>query len=191
MSEKLIDRNETAEPLLEAPEQHEFITAHSEVPAAQAEKDQATAALEARQEIQSTAAAENPLKQLEAAEAAPEPAQHTVINRQLKQITLQRELKQLQRKETRPQRALSRLIHQPVVRATSEAAAKTVSRPSGLLGGGLMAFVGTTGYLYVAKHYGLRYNYLVFLILLAAGFVLGLVLELLVHLATASHRQPD
>jgi hypothetical protein len=73
----------------------------------------------------------------------------------------------------------------------SEAAGRTVSRPSGLLGGGLVAFLGTTGYLYLARHIGFTYNYLVFLLLLAGGFILGVSLELLVHLATGSRRDSD
>jgi hypothetical protein len=188
--ETLTDHHETAEQLLAPPERHELLRAHTEAPKT-AEKDPAVAALEARQEIRHMQTESNPLEQLEAAEAAPEPSQHTVINRQLKQITLRRELKQLQRKESRPERVLSRLIHQPAVRALSETAGQTISRPSGLLGGSLTAFVGTTGYLYSARHYGWRYNYLVFLFLMAAGFGLGLVLELLVHLATAGRRQHD
>ena len=193
--ETLQDHPKSNEQLIEAPEQHELLTEHVEVapetPPAPPEKDQTVAAQEAQQEAQAAAATTNPFEQLEAAEAAPQSSQHTVINHQLKQITLRRELKQLQRKETRPERTLSRLIHLPGVRSVSEAAGQTISRPSGLLGGGLMAFVGTTGYLYAAKHYGLVYNYLVFLILLTGGFALGLVLELVVHLATAGRRHAD
>jgi hypothetical protein len=80
------------------------------------------------------------------------------------------------------ERGLSKLIHQPAVRAVSEVGAKTVSRPSGLLGGGLLAFLGSSTYLFMTKYIGFRYNYLVFLLLFVGGFVLGLVLELLVRL---------
>jgi hypothetical protein len=194
MSEKLIDHKESAGPRLEleAPEQPELLTARAAPEAlAAAEKDQSAAVLKARQEIRTAPATVNRFEQLAADEAAPEPSQHTVINRQLKQITLRHGIKQLQSKETRPERILSRLIHQPAVRVVSEVAGRTVSRPSGLLGGSLMAFAGTSGYLYAARHYGLAYNYLVFLLLLAAGFALGLVLELLVHLATIGRRQSD
>ena len=86
---------------------------------------------------------------------------------------------------------MSRVIHQPVVRVTSEAIGKTVSRPSGLLGGGLVALMGTSIYLYLANHLGFKYNYGVFLCLFVVGFGLGLVLELAVYLATASRRKAD
>jgi hypothetical protein len=156
------------------------------------ETDPRLALNEARATVAETVQAEtqpNPMEALKAAEKASEPATPRQINRELKQITLRRELQQIRRQLGAPQRVLSRVIHQPAVRVASEAAGKTVSRPSGLLGGGLVAFFGTTSYLYLARHIGFRYNYLVFLLLLAGGFMVGLVLELMVHLATASRRK--
>jgi hypothetical protein len=136
----------------------------------------------------------NPLERLAAEEAAAQAesrsgaASGLNISHELESITVNRELQTLRRKLPRPQRALSRLIHQPAVRIISEIASKTVSRPSGLLGGSLVAFLGTTTYLYLAKHDGFTYNYLVFLALFVGGFVIGLGLELAVHLARPGHR---
>lgn len=149
-------------------------------------------AAEARQDIAKTAkGAEQARERLEAAAATPKPLQPRAVNRELKAITLRRELQHIRRKESLPQRTLSRVIHQPAVRVLSEAAGKTVSRPSGLLGGGLVAFLGTSGYLYLANHLGFRYNYLVFLVLFAGGFIIGLILELMVYAATSSRRHSD
>ena len=39
----------------------------------------------------------------------------------------------------------------------------------------------------MARHMGFRYNYLVFLVLFAGGFVVGLILELLIWAATRRH----
>lgn len=58
---------------------------------------------------------------------------------------------------------MSKVIHQPVVRNVSEAAGKTVSRPSGLLGGSLMAFIGTSAYFYLAANQGFKYIIMLFL----------------------------
>jgi hypothetical protein len=80
---------------------------------------------------------------------------------------------------------LSKVIHQPVVRAVSEVAAKTISRPSGLLGGGIVAFLGSAGYLYFTKYIGLPYNYFIFTLLFLGGFVVGLSLELIVWSLTS------
>jgi len=133
----------------------------------------------------------NPLEKLKSEEAAePVPARQQ-ISRDLRQVSLQRELLQIRRRLPAPQRVLSRLVHQPVIRIVSQAAGSTVSRPSGLLGGSLVAFIGTSVYLYQARHVGYRYNYLVFLLLLAGGFVLGVALEGLVYLATRSRRSSD
>jgi hypothetical protein len=178
------------------PEQHEapltLPTAAEAEPLRSGETDPAKALETARQNVIETAAdAEaqpNPLEALQAAEKASQPATPSHINRELKQITLRRELQRLRRQLPAPQRLLSRAVHQPVIRAISQAVGQTVSRPSGLLGGGLVAFLGTSSYLYLARHIGFTYNYLVFLLLLAGGFILGLGLELLVHLATRSRR---
>jgi hypothetical protein len=142
----------------------------------------------AEQSAESTAAEKSRLERLEKAEKAAEPVHPALITHELKNVTLQRELQAIRRRLPAADRALSRVIHQPTIRMISEVAGQTVSRPSGLLGGSLVALLGTTGYLYLAKHMGFRYNYMVFLILFAGGFVLGLILELLVWAATRSRR---
>lgn len=154
------------------------------------EADPAQQAAKARHEAsQAAEAANKPLERLEAAAADARPAQPLNINRELKAITLRRELKSIQRKLPASARALSKIVHQPAIRAASEVSGKTISRPSGLLGGSLVAFFGTTAYYYLAKDMGFEYNYLVFLALFVGGFLFGLGLELLVYVATRSHRQ--
>ena len=185
MSEKISTKAEKYEalPALPTPEQAEKLRP--------GETDPRLSLHEARETVAETVRAEtrpDPMEALRAAEKASQPMAPRQVNRELKQITLRRELLNIQRKLPAPQRVLSRVIHQPAVRIVSQAAGQTVSRPSGLLGGGLLAFFGTTGYLYLARHIGFAYNYLVFLLLLGGGFILGLGLELLVHLATASRR---
>ena len=82
-------------------------------------------------------------------------------------------------------RAGSHFIHLPFIRTISEVSSKSLTRPSGLLGGGLVALLGTSAYLYYTKHIGLKYNYSIFLFLLIGGFILGLVIEALVRLFRA------
>ncbi len=154
-------------------------------------QNKAEALAEAR--VEAVEAAQESGAVIEALRSASEensPANHPMqVNRELKDITLKRELNNVRRKLPARKRALSKVIHQPKVRAVSEAAGKTVSRPSGLLGGGLVAFLGTSSYLYLARHMGFEYNSFVFLALFAGGFIFGLLLELLVHMATAKHRR--
>ncbi len=192
MAERLNITPEKAEPgetLLALP------TPEKAEPLRRGEADPREALEKARASVAETNRAEktqpNPLEKLRAAETAAQPMAPRQINRELKRLTLQRELLQIRRKLSLPQRTLSKVIHQPVVRLLSETADHTVSRPSGLLGGGLLAFAGTSFYLYLARHNGFRYNYLVFLLLLVAGFILGLLLELLVHLVMNPRRRLD
>lgn len=191
MSEELnITNPEHHEALLPAPEHQELLAAHAEksVDTAKAKQEQHEHLLEARQEASQEAKSDNKaLEELKSAETTA-PVAPQQINRELRKITLRRELQHIRRKLPASQRALSRVIHQPTVRVVSEAAGKTVSRPSGMLGGGLVALIGTSAYLYLAKHEGFTYNYFVFLTLFVGGFIIGLGLELLVHLATASRR---
>ncbi|MDL2363420.1 MAG: hypothetical protein QFB86_03520 [Patescibacteria group bacterium] len=155
------------------------------------ERDPVEALIEARSTVAETAhedAGKAVAESLKAAEGAGQTAPPQEINRELKSITLRRELNGIQRKLPAPKRALSKVVHQPVVRVASEAVGSTVSRPSGLLGGSIVAFIGTSAYLYLAKHLGFEYNFVVFLLLFTGGYIIGLLIELIVHLATASRR---
>lgn len=136
-----------------------------------------------------SASSETSLHDLQANETPDEQSQPGFINQALQTITLHRELQHIQRKLPAPERLLSRFVHQPAVRAISDATGKSISRPSGLLGGGIVALAGTLGYTYLARHIGFQYNYIVFILLFVGGFVAGIVLELLIWAATRSHRR--
>lgn len=118
---------------------------------------------------------------------APSQPKPTYANKELKAIALRRTLKHLQHDLPAGQRMLSKFIHQPAVRRVSAATGQTIARPSGLLGGGVCALLGTLIYLYLAKHIGFSYNYLLFLLFFGGGFIVGLLVELGAH-ALASFR---
>lgn len=99
------------------------------------------------------------------------------VGSEAKELTYQRTLLKVRRHLSPLGRATSKVIHQRAVEAVSEAAGKTVARPSGLLGGGLVAFVGTSAYYYMTRHYGYDYRYSVFLALLVGGFIAGWLAE--------------
>lgn len=195
MSERAPSQEFRAEHLLPTAEQAEPLRPGERDPVQQiAEADTSQLAAEARQTIaeHGPTKVENPLQKLEAEEtAASEASRPTLVNAELKKITLKRELKAIQRRLPARQRLLSKTIHQPVVRVASEAAGRTLARPSGLLGGGAMAFLGTTLYVGYAKYIGLTYNYTIFLLLFAAGFALGLILEVIVWSLTARRRAAE
>lgn len=105
-----------------------------------------------------------------------------LIGHDLKDMAYKRTLTRIRKDLPLPGRALSRVVHNPVVDAVSEVGAKTIGRPSGLLSGSIFAFLGSSVFLWVAKHYGYEYNFLLFALFFAAGFALGLVIEMLYRL---------
>lgn len=103
------------------------------------------------------------------------------VHKQLKTDAYKRTIRKVQSRLPLPERIASRVIHQPVIDAVSNAAGKTVARPSGFFFGSLFALIGSSAFLYMTKHYGFRYNYAVLFILFVGGFALGLILELVVR----------
>jgi hypothetical protein len=104
------------------------------------------------------------------------------INSELKKLTFTKEIKHIRSKLNKTDQLGSKIIHQPIIRSISETSSKTITRPSGLLGGGITAFLGTSIYVYLTKHIGLKYNYSIFLLFLIGGFFLGVFLEIIVRL---------
>lgn len=100
--------------------------------------------------------------------------------KEIKDQAYRQTLRAAQRKLPKTTRRFSQIVHNDTVNAVSEVGAKTVARPSGLLGGSVIAFFGSVIFLYYARHYGFRYNYLVLFILFALGFVVGAMIELVI-----------
>lgn len=120
-------------------------------------------------------------KELNVGDKTTESSQQTFgSTKHLKADAYKRSLKNIQRSLKTPERVMSKVIHQPVVDAVSNAAAKTVARPSVLLGGSIGAFIGSAALLYMSKHYGFTYNYTVFFVLFIGGFFVGALAELLI-----------
>ena len=112
-------------------------------------------------------------------DSSPEGDQPIYIDRAMKRISLNNELKLIRAKLSSGQRLLSRGVHQPTIRRVSDVAAHTITRPYGLLGGGILAFCGSLLYLLFSKYVGLKYNYLMFILLFILGYALATVFELL------------
>lgn len=166
--------------LLSAPEQERELPEHAGETFAELPHEKAERLETIRSEVETAE------KQTEQAHLPPiesdEPEQPAYVSQDMKRAGQYRALKHVRSQLSVPNRALSRLVHQPAIRTVSEVSAKTVSRPSGLLGGGFFAFLGSVAYLFMASHIGFRYNYTVFLLFFVGGFIVGLVLELAVRL---------
>lgn len=104
------------------------------------------------------------------------------ISADLKKVAYRRTLKRTRERLPAYERPFSAFVHHPVVEAISEFGARTVARPSGVFAGGLTAFLGTSLFLWIARHYGYEYNFLLFALLFVAGFFVGLVIELALRL---------
>lgn len=102
------------------------------------------------------------------------------VNHELKKMALDRTLARVRRQLSTPDKLLSKAIHQPIVQVISETGSKTIARPSGILMGSLCALLGSSFVFYLAKHYGFRYNYLLFFGLFLGGFMVGLIIELII-----------
>ncbi len=104
------------------------------------------------------------------------------VNKEIRDMAYHRLLTRARKHLSPSQKLLSGLIHQPVIDDLSEATGKTIARPSGILGGGILAFSGTLLYYYLTKNYGYTYNNFVFIALLLVGFAAGWTLEVLFKL---------
>ena len=101
-------------------------------------------------------------------------AHPVIVNKQLKDMAFSRTMVRTRKKLSSPSRAFSKVIHTPVVDKTSEFVGKTVARPSGMLAGAFIAFVGTSTLLWATRHYGYTYNYLMVILLFVGGMAVGL-----------------
>ncbi|NDD84730.1 hypothetical protein EBZ38_10745, partial [bacterium] len=128
-------------------------------------------------------------KELNPTETAPTERQDGYINRELKDMAYRRTMNSTRRNLSAPSRLVSKLIHQPVVEKVSEVASASVARPSGIIGGGLCAVTGSFLLLWLTKKYGYEYNYLMFIIFLAAGFVFGVIIELVLYVTVTRRRK--
>jgi len=160
--------------------------AHAEnQPEASREQSQNLVHIRARAAEQALSAEETTVSAENADEHAPS---QTFVNRELKAMAYGRTMNRVRKQLTPTGRLLSRLVHQPTINAISEVGAKTIGRPSGIIGGGVLAFSGTTFYYIVAKHYGYEYRFSLFGLLLVSGFVTGWVAELLWRLLGSGRR---
>lgn len=117
-----------------------------------------------------------------ASEKRDEGPSSVLIDRNLKNKAYKKELHRVQSHLPKAQRSFSKFIHAPSIEAVSEVGGKTVARPSGLLGGGIVALLGSGLLVWTSRHYGFQYNFFVFIALLIAGFFVGLILEALLRM---------
>jgi hypothetical protein len=155
--------------------EHEARNAKAELAAMHHEKTKQQQLEQARISVESQAEVTRPV--LERQAEANKTQAHSYISRDLRAMTTQRALQRVRKNMSTLDRAASVIIHTKPLRVLSDTTSRTVARPFPLLFGGLLAFIGTTGYLLFARHIGVEYNYLVWAVLFLAGFGIGLAID--------------
>jgi hypothetical protein len=123
-------------------------------------------------EKQAPLAVEHPHKENEHAKQHP-----VIVNKHLKDMAFSRSMTRTRKKLSPPSRAFSKIVHTSVVDKSSEFVGKTVARPSSMLAGAFIAFVGTSILLWATRYYGYTYNYLLVILLFVGGAIIGVAGE--------------
>jgi hypothetical protein len=105
-----------------------------------------------------------------------------IVNKQLKDMAFSRSMTRTRKKLSAPSRAFSKVIHISTIDKSSEFVGKTVARPSGMLAGAFIAFIGTSALLWATRYYGYTYNYLLVILLFVGGMFVGIAGEGLLHI---------
>lgn len=111
-----------------------------------------------------------------------------LVDKTAKTLRMRQNLRLIQSKLKPAEKRFSGVVHQPLLQLISEPVAKTIARPAGLLGGSLVAFLGSIAYEWLTRRYTLTYNYTFFLLFFIVGFALGLIGEYVVVLARKPRR---
>ena len=116
------------------------------------------------------------------------PASHhpAVVGKEIKKTAMNRTLVRIHKRESLPARTFSKVIHNEAVERASEAVGNTVARPSGMVGGAFVSLVGTSLLLWLTRHYGYEYNYLMVIIFFGVGMAIGLGIEAFYKMKKAS-----
>lgn len=107
-----------------------------------------------------------------------EKSQKEPVTRGHKKITYRATMKRVESKLPKYQRTFSKIINNDTVDAVSAVTAKTVARPSGILGGSLAAFLGLALVTFYANRLGFDVSPAFFIVLLFIGWFAGLLTEL-------------
>lgn len=105
-----------------------------------------------------------------------------LIDKELKGVMLTRTIARVQKHLKPAERTFSKVIHNKPVDKISSVGEKTVARPYGILGGALLAFLGSVFSTFISKQFGLNYNLFLFVLLFGAGYIIATLLEGVVRL---------
>lgn len=122
------------------------------------------------------------------AEKSKQPARSYGNTKTVKQNAYKKVLKDTRKHLSTPEKTFSKVIHNPTVERASEVGAKTIARPTGILFGGIVAFIGSLLLIILSKRSGFSYNYLIFIIIFIGGYIVGLIAELFYRTVTPTKK---
>lgn len=107
---------------------------------------------------------------------------HHYITKKIKATQYKQTIKELQSSLTPGQKRFSTIIHRPIIERASEIGAQTIARPTGIIGGALVALIGSAVIMYIARHIGFEVPQTIFIVLFVTGFLGGVITEALIRL---------
>lgn len=114
------------------------------------------------------------------------PSQYT---KKEKKQAYRQQIKKVQAQLPKGARTFSKIVHNPVVETVSDATAKTIFRPSALIGGSVTGIVfGLVIYL-VARYYGYPIPAMTLVLILIVGAILGVIVELIAGMFKKSSQE--
>lgn len=156
----------------EAKEHHERLKQHHEK-AAERAKDANKEVDQLAKKVEQHAVAKEDYIKAE----KPVRAEEHMRTKQDKDHSFETTMHHVRQNMSKPERAFSSFIHKPAVEKTSEVLGKTIARPSGIAGATIAAFIGLLSVYSIAKFAGFELSGSEMPLLLAIGFVAGLVIE--------------
>lgn len=160
-------------------EQHEHLANNLERKAEQAHNKPAEHIEHIRADIERVAEEAEKTQERQAAHEQ-QPVHHHYITKKIKKEQYQNTLKQVRGQLPKSQQKFSSFVHQPAVERISEVSAKTIARPSGILGGASFALLGSFIVLSIAHHIGFEVPNTIFIALFILGFAAGIISEVLI-----------
>jgi hypothetical protein len=113
---------------------------------------------------------------------------HHYLTKKIKLDRYKITLKYIRKNLPKRQQAFSKLIHQPMVESVSEIGSKTIARPSGILGGGIIALIISPIILFIAHKIGFEVPNSLIIILFVIGFIFGCFVEFLLSSVKRFHK---
>lgn len=106
-----------------------------------------------------------------------ESSHHYYVTKHIKQDAYKQTLARTRKKLTKSDKTFSKIVHQKNIESISEVAANTVANPSGILGGGIVAFFGSSIVLFISRKIGFEVPPSIFIALFIVGFIVGFIIE--------------